>query len=335
MPHRWDPVAPPARGLVHPTHIDPTGLAGPTPGQARGPSWRRTTAGMAVPAHVDAARPEQRIVEEAARVRECGAVTGWAALRLHGATFFDGLGPDGRTPLPVPLVEGTGRLRPTAGTTVSRARLAEPEVVRRYDVRCTAPERAVAVLAAPGLRARVVAIDMACAGRVSSLIRIRQHVARQRPRRRDLVLWALDLASERSLSPGESAFRLVWVLDARWQAPLCNAPVFAPTGELLGVPDLLDVRRGVAGEYDGAEHRGRERHRGDVRKEEALRDHGLEVVRMVAGDSPARITRRLRSAEERARRGVRRWVGGAPGESLDAWLDARDRRRETRDTDPS
>lgn len=334
MPHRWDPVAPPPRGLVRPSRIDPTGVEGPTPGQARGPRWRRTTTGMVVPTHVDGTRPEQRILEQAARVRERGAVTGWAALRLHGAAFFDGLGPDGRTPRPVPLVEGDGRLRETPTATISRARLDPDDVIVRHGVRCTIPERAVvdAVLTAGGLRSAVTVVDMACAGRVTSLSRIRTYLLAKRPRQRGTVLWVLGFASERSLSPGETSYRLIWVLDVRWATPLCNVPVLSQSGELLGVPDLIDVRRGVAGEYDGAEHRRRNRHRADVRKEEALRDHGLEVVRMVAGDSPARVAARLRSAEQRALRGVRRWELGSLGESLDAWLDAR---RPVRDTDVS
>ena len=40
------------------------------------------------------------------RLPAVGAVTGWAACRLHGAAFFDGLAPDGVTPLPVPLAVG-------------------------------------------------------------------------------------------------------------------------------------------------------------------------------------------------------------------------------------
>ena len=43
---------------------------------------------------------EQRIVEHGVRLRS-GAVTGWAALRLWGGGYFDGLDRDGRTPLPV------------------------------------------------------------------------------------------------------------------------------------------------------------------------------------------------------------------------------------------
>jgi hypothetical protein len=60
-----------------------------------------------VPASFDAELPEQRIVEQAVRLRG-GAVTGWAALRLAGAAYFDGLAGDGRTRKPVPLAVGRG-----------------------------------------------------------------------------------------------------------------------------------------------------------------------------------------------------------------------------------
>ena len=43
-----------------------TGTSGPTPKQARGRGWRRTSRGLYVPADVDGSNPEQRIVEAAA-----------------------------------------------------------------------------------------------------------------------------------------------------------------------------------------------------------------------------------------------------------------------------
>ena len=100
----WDVVARRVR-VVPPRRLDPSGLNGPTPGQARGPSWRRAAAGLYVPADVNDDRVEQRIVEAASRLRT-GAVTGWAALRLLGGGYFDGLERDGRTRLPVPLTCG-------------------------------------------------------------------------------------------------------------------------------------------------------------------------------------------------------------------------------------
>ena len=55
-----------------------------------------------VPVDADRGVVEQRVAEESGRLPAGGAVTGWAALRLHGANLLDGTS-DGRTPLPVPL----------------------------------------------------------------------------------------------------------------------------------------------------------------------------------------------------------------------------------------
>ena len=86
--------------VVRPVPLDPTGRAGPTRGQARGPSWRQTTYGFYVPSGVDSDRPEQRVAEQAMRLPPGGAVTGWAAGLLLGATYLDGLAPDGISRLP-------------------------------------------------------------------------------------------------------------------------------------------------------------------------------------------------------------------------------------------
>ena len=78
--------------------------------------------------------------------------------------------------------------------------------------------------------------------------------------------------------------RLVWVLDAGWPHPSCNRTVFATSGEILGRPDLLDLTTGVVGEYNGALHRGRARHRSDVARMRAARE------RAGRGTSPCRWT---------------------------------------------
>lgn len=110
--------------LSRPVAVDPTGVEGPTAGQSRGPRWRRAVPGLYVPVAADRDVPEQRILEESMRLPPQGAVTGWAAIRLHGAGYFDGLGRDGKTELPVPLVVPPGvTLGRRAGTTVQRERL--------------------------------------------------------------------------------------------------------------------------------------------------------------------------------------------------------------------
>ncbi|MEO6512884.1 MAG: hypothetical protein ABIO16_17940 [Nocardioides sp.] len=97
MSESWNVKAPRVR-VVRPVHADPSGVDGPTPGQARGPRWRRTSTGLVVPVSVTDDLVEQRIVEQGVRLRR-GAITGWAALRLLGGGYFDGLARDRRTRL--------------------------------------------------------------------------------------------------------------------------------------------------------------------------------------------------------------------------------------------
>ena len=328
---KWRPRCPPARGLVVPVRLDPTGTAGPTRHQARRGRWRQTTHGFHVPTDTDSDLVEQRILEQSMRCGRDGAVTGWAALRLYGAAFFDGLAPDGRTALPVPLV-GPHHLSNTAHSVASRVSLDGHQLWIVQGIRCVGVERAVVdeIARIGDLRAAVVVIDMACAARLTSLRRIRSYVDRHPRKGNSLVRASLHLADEHSLSPQETRVRLVWVLDAGWPPPLCNQVVYSINGEIIGRPDLLDPVSGVTGEYNGALHRGRARHRTDVDRTERFLRHGLEPFVIVAGDGvDVQITRML-AARERAlgRTSARGWtVEPPPGAlvpaemTLDAELD--------------
>lgn len=106
MAHRWNPTAPHVGKLVLPVRIDPSGVKGPTAAQARGPHWRRTSHGFYVPTATRDDLPEQRVAEASVRLPPHARITGWAACRLNGANFFDGLERDGRTQLPVPVNVG-------------------------------------------------------------------------------------------------------------------------------------------------------------------------------------------------------------------------------------
>jgi hypothetical protein len=110
------------------------------------------------------------------------------------------------------------------------------------------------------------------------------------------------LARENSWSPQESRLRLLWVLLAGLPEPLCNRPVFDHSGRHIGTPDLLDPVAGVAGEYEGVVHLERRQRGVDVRREQVLRDVGLEVFPVVATDwaDEAAIAARIRSAYARA-----------------------------------
>ncbi len=330
QPRRHFPV-----GLVTPVPVDPAGRSGPTRGRAAGPRWRRTGPGLFVPAEVPWSA-EQRIIEVAAGLPEGALVTGWAALRLYGGAFFDGLDAAMR-PLRVPvLVEHRRRLRSDRDRVVLRDR-ALPAGTVRHGVACVLPQRAVldAMRVASDGRAAVVVMDMAAAAEVTSIARVRAAWASE-PRRQGaaLVRFGLAHAHEESRSPTESRLRLIWTLDAGLARPLVNREVRWGDGGLVGVPDLLDPGTGLVAEYDGALHRGRARHRRDNTRRERFFEAGLEPVTVVAGEPVAEVVRRLRAAAARAGarpRAGRGWTcermldaEGEPWLPLDARLELRD-----------
>ena len=230
--HRWDPVRRPPAGLVRPVPVDPRGVDGPTRGQAAGPRWRRTSHGLYVPASVDDAVPEQRIVEQAARLPPQGAVTGWAACLLHGAALLDGLLPDGTTRRPVPLAVGpNARIAVDSGVRLSRDRLDAAERTVRRGIPCVTVGRAVfdAMRTAVDLREAVVVMDMVAAAELTSVSRMREYLrSRSGWSGVGQVRAALDLASEHTRSPNETRLRLVWVLDAGLPAPRGEPPGLRP-----------------------------------------------------------------------------------------------------------
>lgn len=304
--HRWNPQCVRPTTLVRPAPIDPTGKDGPTKRQAAGPRFRQTSPGLYVPSEVTTEVVEQRILEQGQRIRSHGAVTGWAALRWRGATFFDGSGRGGTTILPVPLVVAHAGPRPDPRIQISEAQLAPSERTHTGGIWCATTQRALfdAMRHAPNLRAAVVCMDMAAAGRLISVELMTQYVA-LRPAWTGvpLVRQALVLASNHSLSPQETRMRLVWVMDAGLPTPLCNEPVFCLDGQLLGYPDLFDPVSGSIGEYDGADHKDGKRHQRDVAREARYRDHGLEYFTVVGGDLRDRdlVAKRMDSTRARAR----------------------------------
>ncbi len=269
-----------------------------------------------MPDTVDPALVEQRILEAAQRLPPEGAVSGWAALRMAGGGFFDGLEPDGRTPRPVRLVVPPGRnLRVVGPTVVGRERIDASEMLTLHGVPCTSPLRAAFDEArrSINLREAVVAVDMALAADLFSLEEYvaYAHDCRHWPGARQARA-AGRLADPRSLSPGETRMRLIWVLDAGLAAPRCNWPIADLDGHRLGKPDLLSEELGVVGEFNGAEHRTRARQAMDVRREDAFRGAGLECFAVVGRDQfdiPL-VLKRIRSTCERAHtsRRTRGWL---------------------------
>lgn len=299
--------------LVPPRRIGAHG--GPTRGSAYGPSWHRTGHGLFVPASRPST-PEQRVVESVMPMPVDAALTGWAALRLAGAAFFDGRS------RPVSAVVGAHRTpRPRQGVrwihrdvdatvrTVAGLRLLEPAAALldhlTDEIRRGRPREAV------------VGIDMAIAAGVCSLAALHD-VAAARPRlaRRAHVEQVIRQARAGSASPPESRLRLLWTLDCGLPAPQVNHWLLDEAGRRVAVPDLLDPESGLVVEYDGREHAADRRRARDAEKDDIYRELGLEPVRVTGPDMtrPLAVADRLQRAYARAVSSSRprRWAVGEP-----------------------
>jgi hypothetical protein len=295
--------------VVRPVRRDLRGVEGPTPEQARGPDWRQTSRGLYVPSSVDGDRVEQRIAEAGAIIRGYGAVSGWASLRWQGGYWFPGVQPDG-TAAPVDLVTGGHALRPRAGIRISEERLSPADLVVVDGLRVTSAVRSVCFLMryARSLAEAVQVLDMAAYSDLVSLDEIAAYALDHPgwtgiPRCREAIV----RADENSWSPMESAARSVWTDAAGLPRPLSNVPVFDLDGRHVGTPDLLDPSVGLALEYDGALHLAGSQRARDVRRDEAYRSLGLDVLIVVASDLTHRhrLAERMIAAHARAARFAR------------------------------
>jgi hypothetical protein len=290
--------------LAWPVRVDDSGRAGPTRMQARGRAWRRTSRGLYVPSST-ARSLEQRIVEAAAVTPAYGAVTGWAALRWWGGSWFDGT--HGCVELPVTIALMDSSIRRQAGIAISEERLNPTEIQPHRGLRLTVPAYALLFeirhLDAPD-RALALA-EMAAYDDLVSRDELAMLVARSAGwdgigRGRTVVA----LMEENAWSPAEVTMRRVWVRDAGLPPPLPNRPVFDLQGRHLATPDLIDPVAGVVGEYDSEFHLDRTRRRRDLERDDRYRAVGLEPVVMVTGElaDPWRFVGRLRAAYGRAAR---------------------------------
>lgn len=321
--YRPPPFHPARPGLVAPARIDPTGATGPTRAEARGKRWRRSSRGLYVPADVPLT-PEQRIVEAAALIpaRSRAAVTGWAALRWLGpGRWLNGSTPGDPHGLPVHLAMPIHGIRHRPGVHVceeDRA-LVDFQMVDGLSVTTPVCSTAYAMRHAPSVRS---AVETFCLAAYDDLVsydeltafagmapRLGESGVIGMPKYRE----AMQLVSENVWSPQEVTMMLIWMLDARLPRPLMNQPVFDRQGRHVATPDLLDVEAGVVGEYNGALHLDGRQHARDRRREDAMRDLGLEPFTMLAGDlgdRPAMADRML-AARRRARwqpQGERAWT---------------------------
>ena len=321
--HRWHPVAQPPEGLIAPSRLDATGDSGPTKKQAESPYWIRTSHGLYVPSHAPRHLAEQRILEQAARLPSHGAVTGWAACRLWGANFFDGLGRDGSTLLRVPLNVGPqGHLASSPWSYPVHHTLLPQDRAWRYGIPTVSPERAAydAIRFARDTRSRLVAADMVAAGEVTSLALVAAYAAEQ-PQHRTLVLRTLARASEHSRSTRETEMRDIAAREAGLTDLLVNPAIYDLEGRLLGIVDLLDATAGMVMELQGADHRSSVRHSADLRRSDGLTRVGLVVCEVVGFEtsSPKLVADRMRQVRRTALflpETERKWVAVPPADTL-------------------
>jgi hypothetical protein len=289
------------------------GKAGPTPQQVKSKAWRRTSRGLFVPSSTPQT-VEQQIVEAAAVLPAYGAVTGWAALRWLGGTWFDGDDPRGSRPVVLALMDSSIRAQP--GIAISEERLDPTQIRAHAGIRTTIAAYALLfeIRHARTDGDAVIAADMAAysdlVSRAELALLVSQCAGWNGIGRGRSVVGLMD---ENAWSPAEVTMRGVWVNEAGLPRPLANRPVFDLQGRLIGTPDLLDPAAGVAGEYDSELHLDSARRRSDREREEKFRSAGLEPVAMVTGDigDPWAFIARLHAAYARAARRPgtdRRWT---------------------------
>ncbi|WP_145725812.1 MULTISPECIES: hypothetical protein [unclassified Nocardioides] len=297
--------------------LDPSGQRGPTRGQARNRNrYRRSSSGYYTPAWVDGSDVEQRILEASVVLRSGHAVTGWAALRWCGGAWFSGVDAAGAQ-VPVDLLISTHDIRPQAGFALSGEGTGPEhiEVVDTVPVTSAAWSVSFAMRYAGSVRRAVEVVDMAAYSDLVSVAEVADVVSGQSswtgvPLARD----AVALADENAWSPREVAMRMTWQGSIEGSRPRANIPLFDSSGRHLGTPDLVDVDAGVAADYDGLVHLGREQRRADRSRDEVFSDHGIEMVRWLSGDRPADFLARLHVAYQAASRrtGPRRWTADPP-----------------------
>lgn len=279
---------------------------GVTRGELAGPRWRAPFHGIRSPAVADAAPPLQRLLDVAEIVPAGGAIGGWGAAHLLGATELDGRGRSGREREDVLVLAPRPHhhaARP--GVRFLRSRLEDGDVVDVGGIPVTGAVRTAFDLArASTVENGMVATDVLC--RMLGLqpaevvLYLEEH-----PRFRGVPVArrVLALTDPWSRSTGESRLRYVWVVEAGLPHPRCNPYVLDELGSVVAMPDLLDDGSGLAGEYDGATHRHLADHTSDNAREEDLEDLGVVVVRATSldlGPLRPRTVTRLRAGRRRA-----------------------------------
>lgn len=221
-----------------------------------------------------------------------GVIAGFAAAALHGSKWVD-------ASRPIDIIHDNRH--PTPGLQVWGDRVSCDEIDVLDGVRVTTPARTALDLACwyPPTTA-VAALDALARATEFKPANVELLLARYRGRRGlGQARTALDLVDAGAQSPKETWLRLVLVW-AGLPRPQTQIPVLDESGSAIAYLDMGWEDLKVAVEYDGEQHRNdRRQYTWDVRRLERLEQLGWIVVRVVAGDRPAEILRRVHAARAR------------------------------------
>jgi Protein of unknown function (DUF559) len=218
-----------------------------------------------------------------------GVVAGFSAAALHGSKWVDGT-------TTVELIHENRHRLP--GLRTRGDRIGEDEVVIVDGIPVTSPTRTALDLGCwYPTTSGVAAIDSLARATDIKAADVELLVQRY-PGRRGIARGrlAISLFDPGAQSPKETWLRLVLV-QAGLPRPQTQIPVLNEFGSAIAYLDMgwEDVK--VAVEYDGDQHRSdRSQYNWDIRRSERLQHKGWVVIRVVAGDRPADIVRRVRTA---------------------------------------
>lgn len=221
-----------------------------------------------------------------------GVVAGFSAAALHGSKWVDGTAV-------VDLIHDNRHRQ--AGIRAHGDRIEEDEIVVIGGVSATSAARTALDLGCwYSTDAAVAGIDaLARATRIKPADV--ELLAERYSGRRGIVQAreAMALFDSGAQSPKESWLRILLV-QAGLPPPHTQIPVTDDFGEPVAYLDMGWEELKVAVEYDGDQHRSdRRQYTWDVRRLEMLERLGWIVIRVVAGDRPGDIIRRVRAARAR------------------------------------
>lgn len=230
---------------------------------------------------------DRRITAAWLWARREATIAGLAAAALHGAKWID-------DDITIELVHPNNR--PPRGVLTRRDALLDDEVTAIAGLAVTTPERTAFDIGRRNPQrvavARLDALARATGVKVDAVISI----ADRHPGARGLrnLEAALELVDTGAQSPRETYLRLL-LIQAGLPRPQTQIPVVADDETYY--LDMGWEKCMVAVEYDGEHHRTDSlQYRKDIRRLEALHRVGWIVIRVVAGDRPAVILRRVHHA---------------------------------------